>query len=44
MSRRTKLEISDETYERLHTHKISKGESMDMLINRLIEKYGGLIQ
>jgi predicted CopG family antitoxin len=43
MSRRTKVLVSDETYERLHSCKISRGESMDMLINRLLNKYEGVM-
>ena len=35
----TKIALSDENYERLHECKLTKGETMDALINRLINKY-----
>lgn len=35
----TKIALSDETFDRLQQCKLSKGETMDALINRLINKY-----
>ena len=44
MSKYTKIQMSEETFERLQDCKLSKGETMDMLINRLLNKYEGLIE
>ena len=43
MSKYTKIAISEENFQRLQLCKISKGESMDCLINRLLLKYEGVI-
>lgn len=39
----TKINVSPDNFERLQSCKITKGESIDCLINRLLLKYEGVI-
>jgi predicted CopG family antitoxin len=44
MSRYIQIIVSEDNFERLQKLKISKGESMDTLINRLLLKYEKVVQ
>ena len=43
MSKYTKVMLSEETYYRLQEHKLARGESIDMVLTRLLNKYEGLM-
>lgn len=43
MTNYTKIYVGEKNYERLQSRKQSRGESMDSLIIRLLEKYDGVI-